>query len=195
MPVKEMKVACKRIGKACHSGPVFTVHEIAVEDLLRGNKGSSSFLSGRKKETAQRFAAVQSCHQSASPGLFQKARLSALRPMAYPLGNQDGYRKALHIPRCARLEPARTQASSVPRSFRFVAPLVGGRNFLVVSGNRIKGVVGNSVCHDRRFKNSDKLFPQRILWSRKLNGFPAQWPSSHSASLQRSTASGFTSTP
>ena len=33
-----------------------------------------------------------------------------------------------------------------------------------------------------------RLLPQRIRWSRKLSGLPAQCPSSHRASLHKSTA-------
>ena len=146
--MKEMKVACKRIGKACHLRSVFTLHEIATEGFLRGNKGIFQLLEREEK--------------GSSPEIRR-------RPIVPPIRTATSFFEKLGLPLYVRwlilweiktdteklciflavLGWTCSNSSLLPRDLSaFVAPLVGGGNFLIVSANGIKGVVGNSVCQD-----------------------------------------------
>ena len=88
-----------------------------------------------------------------------------------------------------------SKVKAARRALLLVALLEERRDFLVVAGYGCKGVIGNASSRTVGSSTPIRLLPQRIRWSRKLSGLPAQWPSSHSATLHRSTASGFKSTP
>ena len=76
----------------------------------------------------------------------------------------------------------------LPLALRLVLLLECASSLLVVSRDRIESLIRNSLFEHLRVKHADQAVAAFDVVIEKAKGFPVQCPSSHKASLQRSTA-------